>query len=156
MEAQEVNCQQPSLWPLALPTSIAPAAPSFVLGMHDADSFIRSFTAAYAEITHWKKNQFTVPLGNPRKMFVGELSHLFRTFANQSALESVALLATTVMPTSKASIQLQTQRQCLLSGAPPEIVAAGRHQCPSTGREVPPKIPPEVCSVSTEERQSTP
>ena len=66
--------------------------------MHDADSFIHSLTTAYSEVTHWRKNHFTVPLGNIGKKFVGELSRLFRAFAEQSALESVALVATTIMP----------------------------------------------------------
>ena len=98
LSAQEVDCRQSYTWPPALPIPTPPSAPSFSWGMHDADSFIHSLTAAYSEVTHWRKNHFTVPLGNIGKKFVGELSRLFRAFAEQSALESVALVATTVLP----------------------------------------------------------
>ena len=97
--AQAAVYQQTSTWPPALPTPTPLATPSFVWGKHDVASFTHSLTAAYAEVTHWKKNQFTVPLGNTGnlKKFIGELSWLFRASAEQSALESITLLATTVM-----------------------------------------------------------
>ena len=73
------------------------AVPSFVWGEYDAESFTNSLNAAYTEIVKWKPNIFPVPLGNVGKKFVQELSRLFRAYAEGSALESVALRATTVM-----------------------------------------------------------
>ena len=73
------------------------AAPTFMWGICDAESFTHSLSAAYAEVVHWKKNLFSVPQGNSGKKFVQELSRLFRAYAEQSALESVALQAITVM-----------------------------------------------------------
>ena len=75
----------PSPSPMAVPTGIC-----------DAESFTHSLSAAYAEVVHWK-NLFPVPQGNSGKTFVQELSRLFQAYAEQSALESVALQAITVM-----------------------------------------------------------
>ena len=80
-----------------LPPPDAPSPPSFTWGKLDAFSFTNSLEAAYNEVTHWRKNHFSVPLGNVGKKFVEELGRLFRAFAVGSALESVALRAITVM-----------------------------------------------------------
>ena len=48
-------------------------------------------------MVHWKKNLFPVPYGNAGKRFTSELSRLYRAYAEDSALESVALKAVTVM-----------------------------------------------------------
>ena len=80
-----------------LPSPSPMAAPTFVWGTCDAETFTHSLSAAYAETVHWKRNLFLVPLGNSGKKFVQELSRLFRAYAEQSALESVALQAITVM-----------------------------------------------------------
>ena len=80
-----------------LPSPLLMAAPTFMWGECDAKTFTHSLSIAYAEVVHWKKNLFAVPLGKPGKTFVQELSRLFRAYAEQSALESVALKAVTVM-----------------------------------------------------------
>ena len=80
-----------------LPSPLLMAAPTFMWGECDAKTFTHSLSIAYAEVVHWKKNLFAVPLGKPGKTFVQELSRLFRAYAEQSALESVALQAVTVM-----------------------------------------------------------
>ena len=54
-------------------------------------------TAAYAEIVHWRKNNFPIPFGNVGKSFVSELGRLYRAYAEGSSLEAIALKATTVM-----------------------------------------------------------
>ena len=66
-------------------------------GICDAETFTHSLSAAYAEVVHWRKNVFPVPLGNSGKKFVQELSRLVRAYAEESPLESIALQATTVM-----------------------------------------------------------
>ncbi len=80
-----------------LPSPSPMADPTFVWGPCDAETFTHSLTAAYTEVVHWKRNLFRVPYGNSGKKFVQELSRLFRAYADQSALESVALQAITVM-----------------------------------------------------------
>ena len=80
-----------------LPEPVPMADPSFVWGQLDAATFIHSVTSAYAEVIHWRQNIFTVPYGKAGKMFVSELSRLFRSYAEGSALEPIALKAATVM-----------------------------------------------------------
>jgi len=69
----------------------------FVWGQLDASTFIPSLEATYNEVVRWKRNTFLVPYGAAGKEFVSELSRLYRAYAEGSALESVALKATTVM-----------------------------------------------------------
>jgi hypothetical protein len=83
---------------LSVPRGVPLAEPSFVWGNVDAESFSQSVNAAYSEIVHWKRNIFPVPLGRVGKRFVTELSRLFRAYAEASALESIALTATAIMP----------------------------------------------------------
>ena len=80
-----------------LPPPLPMANPSFVWGDRDAETFMQSVTAAYSEVVHWKNNTFSIPYGNAGKKFVTELSKLYRAFAEHTALESIALKATTVM-----------------------------------------------------------
>ena len=51
----------------------------------------------YSEVVHWQKNTFNVPFGKAGKGFVLELSRLLRAYADGSALESIALKASTVL-----------------------------------------------------------
>ena len=50
------------------------------------------------EVFHWRNNFFQIPLGNVGKPFVAELSSLYKTFVSGSILESIALMATIVLP----------------------------------------------------------
>ena len=81
-----------------LPEFTPMAVPTFNWGPLSAEVFTASLNSAYSEIVHWRPNLFTVPYGNIGKTFVLELSRLFNAFAAASALESVALKATMVMP----------------------------------------------------------
>lgn len=63
-----------------------------------SSSFCKSLKQVYEEVVHWRKNCFNVPLGKAGKSFVSELARLYDAFASGSALESVALMATTVLP----------------------------------------------------------
>ncbi len=72
--------------------------PSFTWGSLAGVDFLHAIEAAYAEVTGWRRNLFRVPSGKHGKAFVSELSRLFRSFAEATALESVALKAAMVMP----------------------------------------------------------
>ena len=80
-----------------LPVVTPVASPSFTLGQLDATSFIKIISEAYEETVHWRRNLFMIPTGNPGKRFVSELASLFRAYAEGSALECIALKATTVL-----------------------------------------------------------
>ena len=54
---------------------------------------LASLDAAYHEITHWVKNSFKVLQNSAGKAFVSELTKLFRSVGEGSALESIALKA---------------------------------------------------------------
>ena len=71
------------------------STPIFTWGELDSTSFTNS---ANDEAVHWKMNLFRVPYGKAGKSFVSELARLFKSFAEGSALESVALKACTLMP----------------------------------------------------------
>ena len=73
-------------------------APNFVWGEMDGESFAHSIDCCYAEIVHWRRNLFKVPSGKSGKLFVREISRLFRAFGDGSAMESVALKAAMVLP----------------------------------------------------------
>ncbi len=83
---------------MSLPPFTSAADPVFTWGEHDATLFIESLTTTYLEAIHWKFNLFKIPYGGVGKSFVTELARLFRTFAEASALEAVALKAATIMP----------------------------------------------------------
>jgi len=65
----------------------------------DAESFAQSVNAIYDEVVHWKRNLFKIPSGKAGRMFVQELTRLFTAYAENSALESIALKAAMIMPT---------------------------------------------------------
>ena len=91
------------------PTRSSPPAPSlppftqlatsnFVLGEVDSASFCKSLREVYDEVIQWRTNCLKVPFGNAGKSFVVELARLYSAFTNGSAMESIALMATTVLP----------------------------------------------------------
>ena len=54
--------------------------------------------SCYSEVVHWKRYFFRLPFGHVGNCVVKELTRLFNSFANASALESVALKAAVVLP----------------------------------------------------------
>ena len=52
----------------------------------------------YTKVVHWRRNCFSVPFCKAGKDFVKELSRLYLAYGSASALESVALKATIVLP----------------------------------------------------------
>ncbi len=83
--------------PTTLPNYDPMAEPQFIWGEIDPESFTQQLNKTYSEVVHWKRNIFSVPSGKAGKSFVSELSRLFRSYAEGSALESVALKAVTTM-----------------------------------------------------------
>ena len=81
-----------------LPHLSSSAEPDFSWGEVDGMVFCRALNRIYDETTHWNRNLFKVPSGKAGTAFVRELSHMFRAFADSSALESVAMKAVMVMP----------------------------------------------------------
>ena len=82
-----------------LPTYTSANGVTFSWGDVNGPDFRQAINAAYAEVTHWRRNVFLVPSGEAGKEFVLELARLFRTYAESSALESIALTAAMVLPT---------------------------------------------------------
>ncbi len=74
------------------------AEPLFTWGPHDGHAFGSIITSVYNEVVHWRPNLFLVPFGKVGKQFVREMAKLFRTFAECSTIESVALKAAMVLP----------------------------------------------------------
>ena len=70
----------------------------FQWGEVDGVTFSRSIRTAYAEIVQWSQNLFKVPSGKAGKVFVVELGHLLRAFAEESAIESIVLMCAMTMP----------------------------------------------------------
>ncbi len=53
---------------------------------------------AYGTTVHWRANCFIPPTNKTGKELVSELARLYLAFGSSSALESVALKATNVLP----------------------------------------------------------
>ncbi len=83
-------------WYRPLPDPVPSANPTFMWGPLDAQTFITKISLAYDEVAHWRMNLFLVPFGKAGKKFVFELAKLFRAYAEGSALECIALKASTV------------------------------------------------------------
>ena len=89
-----LNHVEDAIPPLPLPVSAVDQ--NFVWGVLDGASFVNVMMNAFAEVVHWRKQFFQIPNGQVGKEFVSELARLFRCYADNSALESVALKAVTV------------------------------------------------------------
>ena len=96
-----------------LPDPSPIADPSFSWGNTDSETIIAHMNEAYDEVVHWKTNLFLVPFGSVGKSFITEVARLYRAVANSSALESIALKASTILtalalqkpyPKSKAKV----------------------------------------------------
>ena len=74
------------------------STPTFLWGKLTGSDFANSLDATYTEVVHWRRNCFSVPYGKAGKEFVRELSRLYLAYGCASALESVALEATIVLP----------------------------------------------------------
>ena len=96
-EREPQNTPSPPTQNPELPPNSPSSQPTFTWGQLDGQDFSQAIPAAYAEAAHWNRNLFLMPSGNAGKDFVTELVRLFRSYAEASALESVALKAAMVM-----------------------------------------------------------
>ena len=52
----------------------------------------------YNEAIHWRRNLFSIPVGEAGYQFVHELSRLFQPYTDCSSLEGITLKAAMLMP----------------------------------------------------------
>ena len=83
---------------ICLPAFTPMANPTFAWGVHDSATVMKTISSIYNEVVQWRSNIFPVPYENAGKSFVSELSHLFRAYAEGSALECITLKAITIAP----------------------------------------------------------
>ena len=60
--------------------------------------FSTMINLAYNEAIHWRHNLFSVPVGKAGCRLVQELSRLFQSYSDCSALEGIAFKAAMLMP----------------------------------------------------------
>ena len=93
-----VDLQDATIQELPCPAPMAEAHFTWGSGEVSAEQFIKSVKAAYSEVVHWRRNVFSVPSGKAGKAFVSEMAWLFRSYAEGSALESIAITAAMILP----------------------------------------------------------
>ena len=81
---------------LSLPSSLPSHGMYFSWGDLDSESSSHSLLATYYDVVHWSRKLFSLSFGNAGKVFVRELTRLFRSYAKESVLEAVALRAVIV------------------------------------------------------------
>ena len=94
--AHSITNGQPIL--MRLPSFSVMTEPNFTLGALGGATFCSAVSAAYHEVVHWKRNLFSVPHGKAGTAFVVELSKLYRSYGEGSAMESIVLSAAVFMP----------------------------------------------------------
>ena len=70
---------------------------NFQWGDISGQTFYNFILSTYEEVVHWRINIFLVPFGKAGKCFVLELARLYQAFVGDSALQSIALMACSVM-----------------------------------------------------------
>ena len=83
---------------------------NFKWGERPTEEVLTVINNTYDEIVHWKRNLFKVPSGRHGKSFVVELARLFQAYADQSALETVALKAAMILPSLILQKPFQTSK----------------------------------------------
>ena len=71
---------------------------TFSWGDLSGDECSRILKVYYDEAVRWGRNLFKIPYGKVGNLFVRELSRPFRSYAEASSLESVALTAAVLFP----------------------------------------------------------
>ena len=74
-----------------------PSTPVFSWSSVDGKTFTTLIDDTYRVVVYWKRNLFRVPWGKLGKVFVSELSRLFRKYTNDSMLQRVALKVAMMM-----------------------------------------------------------
>ena len=81
----------------SLPEFIPVSEACFAWGTHDSEHVCKVMSDLYFEVVHWRKCFFRVPYGQCGQQSVSELARLFRVYGESSSLESIALMAVTVV-----------------------------------------------------------
>ena len=81
----------------SLPEFIPVSEACFVWGTHDSEHICKVMSNLYLEVVHWRKCFFKDPYGQCGQQFVSELACLFRAYGENSSLESIELMAVTVV-----------------------------------------------------------
>ena len=84
--------------PADLPPFASMSAPSFLWGDLSGQDCTKQLIGCYNEAIHWRRNLFKVPQGKAGNEFVQEISRIFRSYAEASSLESIALTAAILFP----------------------------------------------------------
>lgn len=74
------------------------ARPTFNWGIHNGEAFSEELHKIHSEVVHWKPNLSIPSYGNVGSQFVSEITKSFMAFATASVMESIAMMAATVMP----------------------------------------------------------
>ena len=69
------------------------------MGTLSGDEFSHAVRPAYVEVAHWGRNVFMVPSGKAGKRFVRAITTLLSSYAQATAMESVAMDAVMVAST---------------------------------------------------------
>lgn len=99
LDCQDTDVIQPvpvSDQPVSEPTVPAPVA-IFSLGELDGDAFCKGIDDCCKEVVNWKQNIVRIPTGGAGRAFVDELARLFQSYADNNAIEPIALKACMVM-----------------------------------------------------------
>ena len=81
-----------------LPSFTEIPTPNFRWGDKDGEYLTQKIDQCYKEIVHWRRNLVKVPSGKVGTSFVQEVAHIFRAYAESSALDGIALKAAMILP----------------------------------------------------------
>ena len=95
---QESSSSNLTSRPPSLPSFEFAADPSFTWGDLSGTECVQLVSECYDEAIHWKANLFKIPNGKAGENFIKELSRLFRSYAEGSTVESIALTAAFLLP----------------------------------------------------------
>lgn len=91
--ADPVQVQDDSVESVGLPPFRSLSPPNFSWGGLSGGDSVRWINSCYAKAVYWIPNLFKLPSGKQGKLFVRELTRLFRQYSEESAMECVALKA---------------------------------------------------------------
>ena len=81
-----------------LPSFTEIPTPNFRWGEKDGEYLTQKIDQCYKEVVHWRRNLVKVPSGKVGTSFVQEVTHMFRAYAESSALEGIAMKAAMILP----------------------------------------------------------
>ena len=90
--------QKTASQPESLPDFVVVQPATFKWGETEGEAFRQDIQESYNQILHWRRNLFKVPSGQAGKSFVRELTRMFKSYAEASVFECVALQAAMFVP----------------------------------------------------------